>query len=1023
MKNRLVLKASAGTGKTYRLSLEYVGALCRGTDFKDILVMTFTKKATAEIKERILKFLKELSENVEDGESIKENLKKIYPDMEFDHQKISAVYQDLIQNRDKLKVYTIDAFTNLIFKKAIAPYLKIYSYEIIDDDENRKMLIKTFQKIFDNKEDFGAFKGFLEDNSEKNMENYLTLIKNLLNERWKVIVLGEKLREKREALTSESNYRHMDRIVEILENISKIKDKSLEELFKTSLKKYLLCKDENEKEAFILEKNGDILEKEIWNGVKVKSKKGDIDYELENMKNIYGELKDNLAKTMYNNSIIPYEEKLLYILNRIYEVYDDIKFKEKRFTHSDISSYTFKYIRDKELNFINENGVTDEFFEILDGKINTIFIDEFQDTSILQWKILKDIIDQTNNVICVGDEKQSIYGWRGGEKKLFENLEKIIDGKEEKLFTCFRSEKNIVSFTNMIFSNISKMSENGEFEEESWSFYEVKSKSDDIAGHIEVLRKKTSEEVTVIDQIIKKIKENFNKDYKGIGILGRTNKELDMIAEKLSEANIPYVIDSNSNIVDYRGINGLFSLINYLVKDDYLSLLDFFRSDLINIGVKTLKYMIKNREDIEKYLNMEEIEIALKATELRVLEIVKDIRKEYIENNGETSFLTYSILKKVGIGGKFNSKSDISNIYSFYKIIKNYKYFEEFIVEFEDKKNSDKFKKMVLEDDNSVNIMTIHKSKGLEFDTLFYYYNPSSRGSSKGNVKFFLKMDKDYNKPESFLITHDKFKKIIKSLGKEYDYLNDIEIKEKHEEINNLYVALTRPKNNLYIAVENDKENLFSEALFLSENAIEDSDIVFSKNDKKTAEGKKREFTVDLSTPEAEYPDAEESMEKEREKIYSHALGNEMKRMRGTTVHFFLENIIHGTEEEIALAKELTFSKFASSIGEKIIKELLSDEVIEYILNKNKKIFSDEWDFIFSEYEVFTDEKTYRIDRLMVKMPVNDSKGTIYIVDYKTGDTDEEQIENYKCLIEKLLEDREMLDKFEIITEFIEFKL
>lgn len=433
--------------------------------------------------------------------------------------------------------------------------------------------------------------------------------------------------------------------------------------------------------------------------------------------------------------------------------------------------------------------------------------------------------------------------------------------------------------------------------------------------------------------------------------------------------------------------------------------------------------MIKNREDIEKYLNMEDIEILLDGIELEVLEIVRDIRKEYMENNGETNFLTYDILKKVGIGGRFNSKSDISNIYSFYKIIKNYKYFEEFIVEFEDKKNSDKFKKMVLEDDNSVNIMTIHKSKGLEFDTLFYYYNPSSRGNSRGNMRFFLKMDKEYNEPESFLITHDKFKKIIKSLGKEYDYLNDIEIKEKHEEINNLYVALTRPKNNLYIAVENDKENLFSEALFLSENIIEESNIVFSKNDAKIAEGKKREFAVDLSTPEADYPDAEESMEKEREKIYSHALANEMKRVRGTTVHFFLENILHGSEEEIALAKELTFSRFASVIGEKVIKELLSDENIEYILNKNRKIFSVEWDFIFPEYEVFTEEKTYRIDRLMVKMPVDESKGIIYIVDYKTGETDEEQIENYRHLIEKLLEERKMLDQFEIITEFIEFKL
>lgn len=59
----------------------------------------------------------------------------------------------------------------------------------------------------------------------------------------------------------------------------------------------------------------------------------------------------------------------------------------------------------------------------------------------------------------------------------------------------------------------------------------------------------------------------------------------------------------------------------------------------------------------------------------------------------------------------------------------------------------------------------------------------------------------------------------------------------------------------------------------------------------------------------------------------------------------------------------------------------------------------------------------------MIKMPDEDTKGTVYIVDYKTGETDEDQIENYKYLIEKLLEDREMLNKFEIITEFIEFKL
>ena len=106
-------------------------------------------------------------------------------------------------------------------------------------------------------------------------------------------------------------------------------------------------------------------------------------------------------------------------LMKIYAIYDEIKFREKRFTHTDISNYTFRYLEEKELGFIDENGLTEEFFEIIDGRLRSVFIDEFQDTSILQWRILKNILDKSENIICVGDEKQSIYGWRGGEKKTF----------------------------------------------------------------------------------------------------------------------------------------------------------------------------------------------------------------------------------------------------------------------------------------------------------------------------------------------------------------------------------------------------------------------------------------------------------------------------------------------------------------------------------------------------------------------------------------------------------------------------
>lgn len=87
--------------------------------------MTFTKKATAEIKERILKFLKEICESEEKRVEIEKNLQNIYGDVfSFEISKVKKIYKNIVENKDKLKIYTIDSFTNTIFKKAIAPYLK-----------------------------------------------------------------------------------------------------------------------------------------------------------------------------------------------------------------------------------------------------------------------------------------------------------------------------------------------------------------------------------------------------------------------------------------------------------------------------------------------------------------------------------------------------------------------------------------------------------------------------------------------------------------------------------------------------------------------------------------------------------------------------------------------------------------------------------------------------------------------------------------------------------------------------------
>ena len=217
----LVLKASAGTGKTYRLSLEYIIALSKkgdieAIDYKNILVMTFTRKATVEIKEGILNKLSEFMEVYEISknseipiiESIAnskliddkkrsnylnliESIKNIEPNLVMDNnflENLSKVYKDIIKNKEKLKIYTIDAFFNIIFKNIVTNLMKIKSYTMLDEEDNSVYYKKVLENIFNNDRLFNDFKNFFTENSEKNIDNYILIIQRLISSRWKYIL-------------------------------------------------------------------------------------------------------------------------------------------------------------------------------------------------------------------------------------------------------------------------------------------------------------------------------------------------------------------------------------------------------------------------------------------------------------------------------------------------------------------------------------------------------------------------------------------------------------------------------------------------------------------------------------------------------------------------------------------------------------------------------------------------------------------------------------------------------------------
>lgn len=1069
----LVLKASAGTGKTYRLSLEYIVALCKKgdiepIDYKNILVMTFTRKATAEIKEGILNKLSEFieiyeitknselsvveaiskSKLIDDKKknnylNLIESIKNIESNLVIDNnflENLSKVYKEIIKNKEKLKIYTIDAFFNIIFKNIVINLMKIKSYTMLDEEENFSYYKKVLENIFNNEKLFNDFKNFFTENSEKNIDNYISIIQRLISSRWKYILSlnnNSCLAKKEKFNINKSSIEILREIFSYIENDCK---KDLDDILKNDYKKYIGKTEEIQKE--FLFKDFKLLFKSgtaglIYNGNKLK-KASDTEHK-EYINSRHEELREILSKEIFNEVLIPYEEKIFELSSEIYNLYDSFKIRDKKFTFSDIAIYTYMAIFNKNNGLRDENGLTDIFFETLDMNIEAIFIDEFQDTSILQWKILYEFTKKSKTVICVGDEKQSIYGWRDGEKRLFENLEIILEAKEDSLGKSYRSDRNIVSYCNQFFKAIEKI--------EDWKFpiSKVNSKNDgyvkaicikDLQDEIEDEEQKKELNInTVLLQELKKI-----EPYDNVAIIARTNAELSEIANLLEDEKIPYILNNEKDISEYSGIFECFELLKYLVYENELALFNFISSPLSNFGTAEIEILLKNKKELFSYINFSQDNDFINSLEnkkiIRFLEKIVFLKKNY--KNFTVQDLIFEIIKKFQFIDYFNKDNEVKNIYDFYLLTNYYSSILELL-------NDYKENKLSLSDTNSekkgIELVTIHKSKGLEFKTTFVIKN--SKKSKTDDIDFLFEMNDHYDETVFSLFCKKGYKSILETCFKEKIENYDKKIKE--EEINNFYVALTRPKNNLIIIYEDrffEKKSLneFSseelkginlEDISFEKSVINDffdckiGEISLSNNSQKNENIIEEDLESDLLNSQPYFTSSIYENEEEAENIEINdskfLLETEEKRMIGILVHYFFENLKYGTDEEVKFSKTLCYKKYLSYFGEEKLDKIFSKENIEMFLTKDKEIFSKKWNHIYSEYVLYDyeEKKEYRIDRLMIK-DNGDGTGEIYIVDFKTGGKDKSQLKTYKDVLKKNFEE---LQKYKIRTKFLEFDI
>ena len=1066
--NKIILKASAGTGKTYRLSLEYIANLIRGVNYKNIVVMTFTKKATAEIKERIYDFLYQIAFEKYDWIGLEESLKELYgfSDSEILKENLQNVYFEMIKNKDEIRIYTIDGFTNRIFKNTIAPYFGIYNYETIDKEED-EFYNDILIKIIENSYYFEKFKFILnEEKDRKNISTYVKIVKSLLDMQEKFLLAGDNYKEVnlilRNNKSSRSFVENFENIFENVKKIAEIKGKTTTEIlsvkFTDVFKKFEeLNQDsfdtssvQNKKIELILEKSDDIFAKgNIWNGKKTGGK--DAKDLLDEMAEEQEILRGKISNYIFNEEVLPTDKKIKELAKIIFDIAEQMKLNTKRFTHTDISTYTYKFIFDKELGFVktdnnNSSTVTEDFLELIGGQIDTIMIDEFQDTSILQWKILELLLSSSKNIICVGDEKQSIYNWRGGEKELFENLENLIGGNVQNLEKSYRSYKQIIENVNKIFTNYN----------ENWKYTNSLYRDDKdyqrgYFGYYFQERKSRYNEdeekpEKAYEEMIRNLKEGKIQNFGKSCIICRGNKELSEITARLNEEKIPFTLESNSSILDYRAVKPLYKLIKFFVYHNFIYLLEFMRSDLIGCLNDHVKYLVENKELIEKYItkntklssknlrsknsfeyfveNLENFEKKENLLEYKnidfmernglsfseILEKIKELYKLSINLNDKYAKENFSkkIIQDFGVTSFYSTNSDIKNIFQFFNILKDFDNLYEFVVHIEDEK--DNLKQISSSDENAINLMTIHKSKGLEFDTIIYYRKGKTGGNNFKTFETYFDYDENFTNVTNFLITFSKYAKNLKNI-KEYGIIAEKNVqKEKMEEINADYVALTRAKKNLllyfeaYITKNGYSDDLVNKLIDVYDENTEFGIGEITETERKivsNSENLKENTKLEENKINNKILKTYFSEDKFKIKKSSITLENEFKRKKGLAMHYYFEHILNNLENDKLIAKSALLSRYGNMLGKKIVEELIVR--MEKFIEKNSDIYNEKYK-VYTEFEIYDSEGKKRI---IDRINIDEENKKIYIYDYKTGfepETNEkyqEQINEYRDILSK----------------------
>lgn len=807
-----IYDASAGSGKTFTLVKEYLKLILIREgyqDFRKILAITFTNKAVNEMKQRILSSLFLFSSDVDHDQS--DLFLKLVEELQIDADTLriraKKVLREILHNYAFFDISTIDKFNHRLLK-TFARDLKIpQNFEVVLDTD--LLLAEGIDRMLGNARSDDQLTDLLiafalqkiEDNKSWDLSYDLSRVGSMLFDENHLIYL-EELKSK--DLTSFLNLqKELRRLIRTYtEKLKAIADSVLSLMDKADLEQADFSSGYFPK--FIKKIQQDPRGLDFSTGWKkefgstplypkktAEHKKQAIEQLMPEFIRLWLEIKESYGrlsflKNVYQN-LVP-----LTLLNALQKEIDQLLEEREQLPISAFNTLISEQIRDQPTPFI---------YERLGEKYRHYFIDEFQDTSLNQWYNLvplishaiqsEDLQGNRGSLFLVGDAKQAIYRWRGGRSELFLNLIHRddtlfgISPKTESLETNFRSFQEIVTFNNGFFSSAVPYLNNKLYQDLFLKGNKQKhtSKKGGVVGINFLSANEEDKEHAYCEEVLKRISHLHSKGipFGAICVLFRSNKQGITLAEYLIKNQIP------------------------IISSDVLLL----ESDpVVRFLINLLKYSSQSADlniqfDILIYLSPEENRHQFISEHLgRLTPFLKtEYQFDLATFNQRSVFdaLEYAIERFDLLG---ESQAYISNLLDEVLDVelKHDSGFNSFINIWE--KNKSKWSIPAPENMDAIQLMTIHKAKGLEFPFVIFPFANSGIYDDRGTKLWVPARDEALKGFNHILVSKKKDMALYNEESEEL--YEEEQHKMELDSFNLLYVALTRGIQGVFIITEMD---------------------------------------------------------------------------------------------------------------------------------------------------------------------------------------------------------------------------